>query len=248
LIRSRPIILAALLVAILAPQASAGITVTSYQTVAETNGYAPSLQGPYFAQQTLENLSPALAEVSGDWTGPNADGTPDTWHFVGTSQASSTTAFDANSYTVTAAGSFVYELNTSADFVDPRPSVFSPGGAANYRGFFAIDTAARYVLSIRLNQYSGVSLGSFESGFIFNQFNSSANPVMVQFTGTIAAAHYQILATTGTGPANLPNGINHESASGSFEDLTFVVQVPEPTAFTVGVTIVLGLMRMRTRN
>jgi len=39
--------------------ARAGITVTSYSTTALTNGFAPSLQGPYLEQQTLDNVTPA---------------------------------------------------------------------------------------------------------------------------------------------------------------------------------------------
>src|SRR5215213_9603964 len=100
--------LAAIVLVTSAMPAQAGITVTSYSASALTNGFAPSFQGPYYEQQTLTSVSPVIAEVSGDWLGPNEDGTPNTWHWVGSSRSSSATTFDASSYTVTAGGSFEY--------------------------------------------------------------------------------------------------------------------------------------------
>ena len=215
--RYHPRIWTGLLVWALASPALAGITVTDYRTVALTNAFAPLSQNQYFAQETLVNVSPALAEVSGDWMGTNAGGTTITWHFVGSSRATSTTAVDADSYTVTAAGSFAYEINTTADFIDPRSSsIYAPGGAANYRGFFELDGPATYTVSVQLNQDSGVSLGSFETGFIFDHFNAGNIPVLFQMTGTIPAGRYQILATTGLGTPLFPNGVNHFDASGGF--------------------------------
>lgn len=67
------------------------LVVMSYSTLAQTRGYAPVSQAQYYAEQRLEHVSPALAEVAGDWTGPNADGTPNTWRFDGTARATSTT-------------------------------------------------------------------------------------------------------------------------------------------------------------
>jgi hypothetical protein len=226
----------------------AGITVTSYTTLASTNGFAPSLQGPYFAQQTLETVTPALAHVSGDWTGPNADATPDTWHFVGTSQASSTTTFDANSYSATAAGSFQYQIDTTTDFIDPRPSVFTPGGAANYVGFFETDVSMLYSISAKLNLLGRVRLGSIEGGEVFNFRNTNLTPLFVNLTGTLPPGHYNFLASSSLSASNLPNGINHYARNGSFEDVLFTVQVPEP--ITVGPVIALigfALRRHRWR-
>jgi hypothetical protein len=225
--------------------ARAGITVTSYSTLAETNGYALSLQGPYFAQQTLENVSPALAQISADWTGPNADGTPDTWHWVGASQANSITTFGANSYTVTAAGSVSCELNTTAEFVDPGPSVFSPGGAANHEGFFTLDTPATYSITAQLNLRGRVRLSS-ASGFVFNQINGTSIPQFVNLSGTIPSGEYLLVFAAGVGPPNFPNGVNHFSAEGSYRDVMFTVQVPEPAA--VSSVILIFAASTRTRN
>ena len=50
--------LAGLIVCALASPALAGITVTSYQTVALSNGFAPTSQTKYFAQETLTDVSP----------------------------------------------------------------------------------------------------------------------------------------------------------------------------------------------
>jgi hypothetical protein len=214
--------------------ALAGITVTSYQTVALTNAFAPLSQSQYFAQETLVNVSPALAQVSGDWTGTNAGGSTNTWHWVGSSQASSTTAFDANSYTVTAAGSFAYELDTTAEFIDPRSSnIYTPGGAADYQGFFTLDTAAEYTITVELTARSRVLLGSVEAGFIFNASNHGTTPQLFQRSGTIPAGHYEIRANSSLAAPLFPNGVNHFEASGGFADLIFNVQVPEPAEITV---------------
>ncbi len=211
----------------------AGITVTSYSTLAQTNGFAPSFQGPYYEQQTLTSITPALAQVSGDWTGPNADGTPNTWHWVGSSRSSSTTTFDANSYTVTAAGSFEYQLDTTAAFVDPRPSVLTPTGAANYEGFFTTDSMLAYSIIGELTQRARVQLNTSSGTIIFFQSNQTSVPVSVNFTGIIPAGQYRVLITTGLSAPALPNGVNHYEASGRYTDLIFNVQIPEPSTFAI---------------
>jgi hypothetical protein len=203
------------------------------------------LQGPYLAQQTLENVSTALAEASGDWTGPNADGTPNTWHWVGTSQASSTTAFDANSYTVTAAGSFAYELNTTAEFVDPGSSTITPSGAASYRGFFELHIAAQYRITAQLNPRGRVRLSSFEGLEVFDRSIHTDTVIFLDLAGTIPDGHYQILASTSLAASNLPNGVHRYVRSGSFENMTFTVQIPEPAA--LGALLVIVLVRFRSR-
>ena len=239
-------LIAALLIWTFAPFARAGITVTSYETLAETNGFAPSLMGPYFAQQTLENVTPALAQVSGDWTGPNADGTPDTWHFVGTAQSNSATTFDSNRYTVTGAGSFEYELDTTADFVDPSSvNIFGPGGVANYNGFFKTDAFTTYAISAQLTQRSRVRFNSLSGLVVFDQSNHTSVPMLVNLTGVIPPGRYQVLFTTSFGTPNLPNGVIHARASGSFDNLTFVVQVPEPRALAVMISIIGTCLRRR---
>ena len=240
-------LLAAVVPCALASPALAGITVTSYRTLAQVNGYAPTSQTQFFEQQTLTNVSPANAQVSGDWMGPNAGGSTPTWHYVGSAQTTSTTAFDADSLTITAAGSFAYVVDTTADFVDPSStSIYGPGAAANYRGFFETDTLATYGASVQLNQHSGISLGSFEAGFIFNHFNAGEVPVLFQLTGIIPPGHYQILVTSGVGAPNLPNGINHILRGGSFENTLFTVQVPEPNA--LGVVIATTGITLRRRK
>jgi hypothetical protein len=237
-----------LFVSALASPALAGITVTSYQTLALTNAFAPLSQTEYFAQQTLANVSPALAEVSGDWMGTNAGGSSNTWHFVGSSRATSTSAFDADSYTVTAAASFTYELNTTAEFIDPRSSgIYTPGGGANYDGFFVTDITTTYAISVELRQWSKVFFGSFEAGFIFNEINHSPTPRFVQLSGSIPPGHYQIGASAGLAAPNFPNGVNHFTANGSFVDMTFTVQVPEPNTLGVLIAIIGNALRRRKR-
>jgi len=240
-------LLGGLLTLALAQSALAGITVTSYSTVALTNAWAPVGGTQYFERQELLNVSPAVAQTSGDWVGTNTGGSTDTWHYVGASQATSTTSFDASSLTVTAAGSFAYEITTTAGFVDPRSaSIFTPGAAANYRGFFEIDTTAEYSAAVQLNRNSGISLGSFEAGFIFNQFNFGTTPVLFQMSGTIGPGRYQVLGSTGAGAPNFPNGVNNFAAIGGFENLLFSVEVPEPT--TLGLWIAMTLATMHGRG
>jgi hypothetical protein len=225
------------------------LVVTSYQTVVSTNGFAPTSQTQYIALQTLANITPAHAEVSGDWTGPNADGTPDTWHFVGTSRATSTTTITPDSYTAEAAAAFAYEINTTPDFVDPRSaSVFTPGGAANYNGFFTTDVPLVYVITARLNQRGRVRLNQIGGPEIFDENNLTVIPRLLNLTGVLPPGQYQFLATTSLSAANLPNGVNHYARSGSFENLVFEVRVPEPSLFGLILAVVLGTLPARRRK
>jgi hypothetical protein len=237
----------ATLLAVASP-ALAGITVTSYSTVALTNAWAPVGGTLYFEREELLNVSPAFAQTSGDWMGRNAGGSTNTWHYVGSAQVTSTTTFDANSLIVTAAGSFGYDITTTADFRDPRSaSVFTPGATANYEGFFTTDVPVTYSISVELQQWGKVFFGSFATGFIFNEVNPSTTPRLVQRSGTVAPGQYQLGASAGLGAPNLSNGVNHYMASGSFANLTFTVQVPEPNSFGSVITMVLMTLRRRTR-
>lgn len=228
--------------------ALAGITVTSYQTVAQVNGYAPVSQTQYFEQQTLTNVSPAMAQVSGDWMGPNAGGKTPTWHYVGSAQAMSTTAFDANSLTITAAGSFAYTVDTTADFVDPGGvTIYRPGAAAEYNGFFNTDEPVTYAITAQLNQWGRVRLNSLDGSVVFDQSNHTMIPMTVSLSGTIPPRQYRVLFTTGLGAPNLPNGANHFEASGSYEDVVFSVQVPEANSFVLAISIIGAILRRRRR-
>jgi hypothetical protein len=237
-----------LLVWALASPALAGITVTSYQTVALTNAYAPVGGTQYIDQQVVANVSPAVAKASGDWMGTNAGGSTVTWHYVGMARANSTTAADANILGIAAAGSFSYEITTTAEFIDPRSSsIYTPAAAANYEAFFNTNITTTYAISVELRQWSKVFFGSTEVGFIFNEINHSPTPRLIQLSGTIPAGHYQIGASAGLGAPNLPNGVNHFLASGSFEDLRFTVEVPEPNTLAIAVTMIAQATRRRKR-
>jgi len=238
-----------LLIAVLAQSAWAGIAVTSYETVALTNGFAPVSQAEFFARQALANVSPATAEVSGDWIGPNAGGSTPTWHFVGHSQTHSETTVVDNGFRATASGSFSYEITTTADFIDPRSgSVFAPSGAANYEGFFDTDVPTTYAITAQLNQLARVTLNSLSGSFIFNQSNPTATPLTVNLDGTIPPGRYRVLFTTGLGAPNFPNGINHYAASGSYENVTFTVQVPEPCTFAGAILCLIQILCRRRRR
>lgn len=224
---------------VIASPALGGLVVTSYRTVALTNGYAPLSQTQYFAEQRLENITPALAEVFGDWMGPNAGGSTPTWHFVGTSRAASTTTITPDRYRVEAAASFAFQIDTTADFIDPRSgSILSPAGAANYRGFFQTDVPLNYAITANLNHLGRVRLNRIGGPEIFDEINVDASSQFLSLAGTISPGQYQFLATAGTGATNLPNGVNIYTQAGSFENLMFTVQVPEPSA----VGAAMGLM------
>jgi len=92
-----------------------------------------------------------------------------------------------------------------------------------------------------------VRLSSFEGAEIFDEINLSTTPVILNFSGTLLPAHYQILASTSLGAPNFPNGVNQFIASGSFEGFNFAVSVPEPNSFVIVAAIVTMLVRVRTR-
>jgi hypothetical protein len=239
---------AGLLVWALVSPALARITVTSYQTVAQINGYAPTSQTQYFEQQTLTNISPAHAEVSGDWMGPNAGGGPTTWHYVGSAQTTSTTTFNPDTLTITAAGSFAYTVDTTTGFVDPSSStVYPPGAAANYEALFNTDVPTTYTISAQLNQRGRVRLSSFEGLVVFDRSNPSPTPTLVNLSGTIPLGHYHVLITSGLA-TQLPSGVNHFTASGSYEDVVFTVQVPEPNALGIALAVIAGMTCRRRRS
>jgi hypothetical protein len=48
---------------------------------------------------------------------------------------------------------------------------------------------------------------------------------------------------------NLANGVNHFVASGSFENMVFTLQVPEPSTFGGAIVVaIVGTMRWRARR
>lgn len=227
--------------------ALAGISVTSYRTVALSNAFAPTSQAQYYERQELINVSPALVQVSGDWMGPNAGGTTPTWHYVGSAQTMSTTEFDLNTLTISAAGSFSYEIATTADFIDPRSiSILTPGAAANYEGFFTTEIPTNYTISALLNEQARVRLNTLSGSVIFNEGNPTSTPVAVNLSGTIPPGQYRLLVTSGLGAPNLPNGVNHLSRSGRYEDVIFTVRVPEPN--TLGVVMAISGYGLRRRK
>lgn len=234
------------ILALCASRAESGLVVTSYRTVAQTNGYAPTNQSQYFAEQRLENVSPAVAEVFGDWTGPNADGTPNTWDFVGHSRASSVTTITPDSFTVEASAHFDYLLKTTLDFVDPLSvNTFAPGGGASYRGFFESDASLSYSISTVLNQWGRVRLSRVGGPEIFDESNPNTSPREVILAGTIPPGRYQLLTTASFSVPNLPAGVNHNNAIGSFDNLSFSVRVPETGLAAIGIALLAQLVARR---
>jgi len=231
-----------------ASTALAGITVTSYKTLARVNGYAPVSQTEFFEEQTFDNASPAAASVSGDWMGTNAGGSTSTWHFVGSAQASTATSFDQVSMRVTASAAFAYNVETTAAFVDPGGvNTFRPGAAANYDAFFAVDAPTDFVVSGALNQWSQVRPSTSSGVTVFNYVNITPAPLAIGASATIPAGSYRILMATGVGAPNFPDGVNTYSRSGGFDNVVFAGQVPEPNLLFIAIFVAGAALPRRDR-
>jgi hypothetical protein len=224
------------------------VAVSSYKTVAETNAYAPLSQDQYFQQQTLTNTSPAIADVAADWTGTNRNGTTTTWHFTGASHTETTTTVANDRIRIVGAGSFSYDLLTTADFVDPGGgSFYRPGGTADYECSFQTFASGRYTLSVQLGRWGHVHLGSVEYGTLFDQFNAGVTPVLVDSSAVLPDGHYFFQVNSGLAAPNLPPGVNHYPASGSFTGLDLLIQAPEPEAFRYAGLAAAAMLTARSR-
>ena len=237
--RSRVTQLLVLMSAALGTPALGGIVVTQSRTTAVTLGYAPFSQTEFYAKQELIDISPAHAQVSGDWWGPNAGGTTPTWHWVGAAEVSSTTTFDYSRLSVTGSGSFSHELTTTAGFIYPGPFTYTPSSTADNSCFFTLTEPAFYSVSVELGRYGVAHLGSVDFGTIFDRVNFTTTPVQFEQAGTLAPGRYRIQAGTGVAIGNLPNGVNHYSRAGYFSDFRFAVQVPEPNAILLALFLYL---------
>ena len=238
------------LVCAVAQVVRAGITVSSFDTYAQANAYAPLNKSSYFTTDDNQNVSPATCDVSEDWTGTNVGGTDTTWHMLATAHAASTTTVTPNAFSMTGAGSFSYDITTTATFSEPlqHASLYIPGAVSSVGSVFVIDTPSNYTLSVRLNRLGGVYFASFaEGGVILNQSNFSSIPKIVSISGTIAPGQYQIGVTAKDGgPTGLPDGVNHIIRDGSFGDFAFSLQLPEPTVTAISALfVVMAVHRKR---
>jgi hypothetical protein len=227
----------------------AGVSVSSYHTEAQANGYAPLDQSAYYVDDNHPNASPATGDVSGNWTGTNAGGGVPTWNMVATANINTATTAIESSLTITAAGSFSYEMKTFAGFLDPSRSttLYVPGAAADYESQFIIDSPGRYSMSVILNRFSIVHLSSFTNGDIVNENNFGSIPRSLSFAGILQPGQYSLQADAGNaGPIPLNDGVNDITRSGSFTGFSFSVQVPEPAGILV-FTVGYGVSRRRSR-
>jgi hypothetical protein len=241
---------AALALCCVAAPARAGINVASYQTVALTNAYAPLSQAQYFDRQARVNISPAVADVSDDWTGTNIGGSTPTWHWVGSAHTSTATTISADSLTITGAGSFSYDLTTTADFIDPTSAalLYTPGSAADFSSSFEISAPGTFSVQMQLSQFSLVHLDSQENGIVFDRLNATTVPVPFGLSGTVPPGHYHLQANASHAGPNLFPGQNHIAYSGSFDNFSFSVQVPEPASFAIVIALALSRGRRRVLN
>jgi hypothetical protein len=222
------------------PPARAGVSVSSYQTVAGTNAFAPLSQSQFFQKQVLTNVSPAQADANGDWSGTNYGGSVDTWHWTGSAHASTLTTFNANALNIAGDGSFNWEISTTADFFDPGrvATLYAPGAGANLQCLFTVDAPATFALSCQLNSLSSVSLVLQAGGaWIVNQSNFGSRPMTVNASGTLLPGNYQLVSAASLAGIEFTQGQNHEIESGSFSSFSFDLQTPEPVSTG---TIVIG--------
>jgi len=231
--------------------AIAAVIGASYQAVAGTNSYAPLSKSAFYDAQTVSNVSPAMADVSDSWVGTNAGGSTTTWNWFGSAHLNITTASDAGGLAITGHASYSYDLETTADFVDPTRStaLLSPASGSDYRCTFTIDGSAGYSLHIQLNENSFVRLSSTVAGTFFQRSNISASPLTVDQSGSLIPGQYEIRVNTSLAvPQPLPDGINQINSNGGFENFAFRVSVPEPSTGLLCEAAALAAMRMRPRR
>lgn len=222
----------------------AGISASSFDTQAQANAYAPLDKSGYFAVDDKPSTSPALTDVSGDWTGTNLGASETTWHMVTFAHLQSSTIFDPSQLAITGAGSFSYEVSTSNNFTDPARGAarFVPGADASYGCRFTTDVSTLCQLSADLNRLGGITLKQIGGPTIFDSLNLGTLPKPVAFTTTLSPSEYQLsFGANHYGPAPLPDGINDFTSSGGISNVVVSVQIPE--AVTAGAVVILSLGR-----
>jgi hypothetical protein len=222
----------------------AGISVSSYDTSAQTNAYAPLDKSSYFTSLEKPNTTPATVDVEEDWSGTNAGGIAETWRWIGAAHANSMTNISANALTISGAGSFSYDLSTNSDFTDPTQvsTLFSPLASSGYLCHFSTNVPTAYSLSVQLQGHSGVQLFSLKDGtFVVNETHFGGLPTMVAASGVLPAGDFVVSPAANLAAPILPSGMNHVTGSGSYNDLLFSLNIPEPRTdwFTLGVAILL---------
>jgi hypothetical protein len=226
----------------------AGVSVSSFETQAQANAYAPLDQSAYYSDDSKYNTSPAVGNINADWSGTNVGGSDTTWHMTASVHTESTTTFTPSSLSMTGAGSFAYNITTTSGFSEPlqHETMFVPGTNSGIVTYFTIDQPATYSISATLGRDGGVQLGS-PNGVVFSQDNLTSIPKVAANSGLIGPGQYQIGAGTGaSGPSGLPNGVNHITMNGSFSNFTFTLQVPEPACISV-LALAFGFARRRAR-
>jgi hypothetical protein len=223
----------------------AGITVSRSDTIAQTNAYAPLDKSAYYAIDKKSFTSPATADVSQDWSGTNVGGLTNTWRMITSAHLATTALITQTSMMVSGSGAFNGDISTTEDFVDPTSvaTLFAPKSAAGYNGFFTIDAPANYTLSGILGRDGGVSFTSIQNGVIYQKTYVGGLTFNVDQSGVIPPGDYQITASVGLGFSNFFPGINHEAESGSFDNFSFILQVPEPQHFFLAIFVFLRFGR-----
>jgi hypothetical protein len=181
--------------------ARAGVSLSSYDTQVQANAYAPPDQSAYYSDNSKHNTSPASGDINADWSGTNVGGSDTTWHMTALVNANSTTTTTPNSLAIAGAGSFAYEITTTAGFSEPlkHATLFTPGANCGVGSVFTIDQPATYSISVLLNGDSSVSLASFSDGFLLNQGHIGSLPKLVTMEGVLSSGKYQVGVTANTG-------------------------------------------------
>jgi hypothetical protein len=243
------ILIATLLAGITLPVA-AMLSVTSFDTEAQANAYAPLSKAMYYDVQDMPNISPASASVSDNWSGTNIGGSTNTWNMVTSANISTTTTVGPNSLAVTGGGGFNYNITTTAAFVDPTSvtTLYVPGADGSYGCFFTVDAPASYTISGQLIGSSTIYFASTLGNVIFQQQHFGTLTKTINVSGIILPGQYQISAGADqSGPSGLSPGINNVLQSGSLNNFSFTLQVPEPSLLVVTFTSAMFILRRRRR-
>ena len=240
-----------ILIGIIAVSAGAAVTVSSFDTQAEANAYAPLDKSAYFATDDKPNASPAVGDVSADWLGTNLGGSTTTWEMVAAAQINTVTTTTGQNLTITGAGSFSYDLTTTTGFIDPTSQtvLYAPEAAADYQCYFSLDTPASYNFSALLGGYSALDFFSVSTGsIIFSRVKFGGAPSSVATSGTVGPGDYGVGVTANFGPPDLPPGVNDSAATGSFSGFSFSVVVPEPRFVALATALAAAGARRARRS
>lgn len=229
--------------------AIADITVSDYRATASTNAFAPLDRSQYFDEDIIDNISPSIANASGDWTGTNVGGSAQTWHWIGIAKTDVLLNLSPMSLFVSGSGQFSHTIGTTPDFVGPSSQVitYAPSSNSAYVMQFTTEEEGSFSIDATLSRWTYVTLYSHTSqNDVYSKVNTSISPFVVDTSGVLPIGTYTLeIATNFGGTTN--QGASNRTDTGSFTNFLFTVQVPEP-AFGGALAFVALFLRRGSRS